>query len=369
MNIAITGSDGFFGKNLRYSLINYKNIDIFCINRKTSNKEFQKILLKSEIIFHFAAVNRSKKKNDFLDSNINFTKRICNFLEKNKKQPKIIYTSTTQVNKNNLYGISKKKSELILKNFSKKNKTELFIFRLPNIFGKWSRPNYNSAVSTFCFNIARGKKIFISKKKKIINLVYIDNVISKFLEIIKNKKYNKKKIYYEIKPIYKTNLQNLVNLIKNFKNNRSKFFIHSQSSSFIKNLYSTYISFLPKNKIIYNLKLNTDTRGTFFEFLKNNESGQISVFTINQNKTRGNHFHHSKVEKFLLLSGSVEFYMKDIASSNSIKIKLDEKKPKVIESIPGWFHNIKNIGKKIAVILLWSNEVFNDRKPDTFYYE
>jgi UDP-2-acetamido-2,6-beta-L-arabino-hexul-4-ose reductase len=370
MNITITGSDGFLGKNLKYSLRNYKNIRLFYINRKTTNKEFEKILIKSEIIFHFAGVNRSTNKNDFLEQNINFTKKICNILEKNKKRPKIIYTSTIQVNASNLYGISKKKSELLLKKFSQKNKSKLFIFRLPNIFGKWSKQNYNSVVSTFCFNVARGKKIIISKKNKIINLVYIDNVISKFLEIIKNKKkYNKKKIYYEISPVYKISLQNLANLIKDFKKNRSKYFINSQSSDLIKNLYSTYISFLPKKKIIYNLKLNTDPRGSFLEFLKTNENGQISVFTIKRNKIRGNHFHHSKVEKFLLLSGSVEFYMKDIASANSITIKLYETEPKVIESIPGWFHNIKNIGKKNAIILLWSNEVFNDRKPDTFYYE
>jgi UDP-2-acetamido-2,6-beta-L-arabino-hexul-4-ose reductase len=369
MNIAITGSDGFLGKNLQYSLCNQNKNKVFCINKSTGEEELKKILTKCEIVFHFAGVNRPKNQKDFFEQNINFTKKICDLLIKHKKKPKIIFASTSHVKNKNLYGSSKLKSEDILKKFFLKNKSNLFIFRLPNVFGKWSKPNYNSAVSTFCFNIAREKKIFISDKNKNIDLVYIDDVIKKFLEIINGKIKNKNKIYYKINSVHKISLGNLVNLIKKFKINRPKLFVENHITNFSSNLYSTYVSFLPKKNFKYRLKSHADNRGEFFEFLKTSNNGQVSIFTIKKNKTRGNHFHHSKVEKFLLLSGKVEFYMSDLGSNNSIKIKLDEKRREVIESIPGWFHNIKNIGKKEAIILLWSNQVFDDKKPDTFFYE
>ena len=369
MNIAITGSDGFLGKNLQYSLYNQKKIKVFCINKRTSEKELEKILIKCEIVCHFAGVNRTKNQNNFFEQNVNFTKKICDILLKHKKKPKIIFTSTTQVKNKNPYGISKIKAEAILKKFFSKNKSNLFIFRLPNIFGKWSKPNYNSVVSTFCYNIARNKKIIISDKKKEINLIYIDDVIKKFLEIINNKIKNKNKIYYTINSVHKITLVNLANLIKKFKNSRPKLFVENYLNNFTSNLYSTYVSFLPKKNFKYRLKSHQDNRGEFFEFLKTRNNGQISIFTIKKNEIRGNHFHHSKVEKFLLLSGKAEFNMRDIASNKSIKVKLDEKKRVVIESIPGWFHNIKNTGEKKAIILLWSNQLFDDKKTDTFFYE
>ena len=368
MDIAITGANGFLGKNLTYRIINKRNIKINKITRETKKEELEKILLKSKIIFHFAGVNRSKNKKSFIKNNVDYTKYICDFLKKNNKKNKVIFTSSTQITNKSDYGKSKKLCEKILVNHAKANKSKVYIFRLPNIFGKWSKPNYNSVVSTFCNNIARNKKVYISNPKKKINLVYVDDLIDNFIEII-DKDVLKNKIFREVFPVKKISLNELFLTISNFEKSRKKYFINDLNNSFNKKLYSTFISFLPKNKFTYPLVAKKDKRGYFVEFLKNENIGQISVFIAKKNVTRGKHFHHTKVEKFLVVKGSAKFYLRNMATNESAEFKLDHKNPKVIESIPGWTHYIKNTGKDDLVVLLWSNEVFNVKKPDTIYHE
>ena len=368
MNIAITGANGFLGKNLTYRLIDKENIKINKITRKTKKKELEKILLKSKIIFHFAGVNRSKNKKNFIKDNVEYTRYICNFLNKSGNKNKIVFASSTQMTNKSDYGKSKKLCEKILLNHSKKNKSKVCIFRLPNIFGKWSKPNYNSVVSTFCNNIARNKKIFISDPKKKINLVYIDDVIDNFIQII-NKNLYKSKIFQKVTPVKNISLKNLFVTISNIEKSRNKYFINDLKDPFEKKLYSTFISFLPKNKFTYSLIAKKDKRGTFIEFLKNENIGQISTFIAKKNVTRGRHFHHTKVEKFLVVKGSAKFNLRNMATNESVEFRLSHKNPKVVESIPGWTHYIKNIGKDDLVVLLWSNEVFNVKKPDTIYHE
>ncbi len=368
MNIAITGANGFLGKNLTYRLIEKENIKVNKITRKTKKQELQKILLKSKIIFHFAAVNRSKNKKTFIRDNVEFTRYICDFLKKNNKKNKLIFTSSTQINNKNDYGKSKKLCEKILVNHAKKNKSRVCIFRLPNIFGKWSKPNYNSVVSTFCNNIARNKKIYISDPKKEVNLVYVDDVIDNFIQII-NKDLIKNKIFREVSPVRKISLNKLFITISNFEKSRKKYFINDLNDPFNKKLYSTFISYLPKNKFTYSLDAKKDKRGSFIEFLKNDNIGQISVFVAKKNVTRGKHFHHTKVEKFLVVKGNAKFKLKNMATKEAVEFKLSHANPKVIESIPGWTHYIKNVGNDDLIVLLWSNEVFNVKKPDTIYHE
>jgi len=368
MNIAITGADGFLGKNLTYRIINKKNLKINKITRKTKKKELEKILLESKIIFNFAGVNRSKNKKNFITDNLDFTKYICNFLEKKNKKNRIVFASSTQVISKSDYGKSKLLCEKILIKHAKVNNSKINIFRLPNIFGKWSKPNYNSVVSTFCHNIARNKKVYIYDPKKKISLVYVDDLMDNFIEII-DKNISKNKIFYEANPVKKISLNELFLTISNFEKNRKKYFISDLNNSFNKKLYSTFISFLPKNKFTYPLVVKKDKRGSFVEFLKNDNIGQISVFVAKKNITRGKHFHHTKVEKFLVVRGSAKFKLKNMANNDSVEFKLNHKNPKVIESIPGWTHYIKNTGKDDLIVLLWSNEIFNVKKPDTIYHE
>tara|TARA_B100000965_G_scaffold360676_1_gene341575 strand:+ start:34 stop:1140 length:1107 start_codon:yes stop_codon:yes gene_type:complete len=365
MNIAITGASGFIGKNLTYNLILEKKNNIFKINRKTSKKKLNLILKKTDILYHFAAANRPKKLKNFKKDNIELTKYICNFLLKNNIKKKIVFSSSSQAKLNNPYGISKKECENILLKYAKLSGSHVYILRLPNIFGKWSKPNYNSVVSTFCYNIARNKKIYISNPKKKVKLLYIDDLIN-ILEKIKNYKNppNEKRIY-NVAPNKIISLKNLSKIISDFNEERKNLSISNVSSKFIKNLYSTFISNLPKNKIAYKLEAKKDTRGSFIEFLKTKNSGQFSLFIAKKNQVRGHHFHHSKVEKFFVIKGKARFVMKNISNNQKINFYLNEKKPKVVESIPGWEHYIKNIGNNDLVVLLWSNEIFDVNKSDT----
>ena len=278
---------------------------------------------------------------------------------------KIFFSSTIQVKKNNKYGKSKKICEKILNNFSTKNKSKVIILRLPNLFGKWSKPNYNSVVSTFCYNASRNKTLNIIDPNYKLNLLYIDDLVDLLIKM-KNQTYVKNKIIEKFKSIKKISVSDLSKLILSFENNRKNFYINNLNKKFVRDLYSTYVSFLPKNKVQYKLKSNVDSRGSFLEFIKTNSNGQFSVFVAKKNQIRGHHFHHSKVEKFLVVSGKGEFYMKDISSKKKMKFLISGNDPTVIESIPGWQHYIKNTGSSNLIVLLWSNEVFNVNKPDTY---
>lgn len=365
MNIAVTGANGFLGKNLIYNLKILKNNKIFEITRKTKKKNIDEILNKTDIIYHFAGVNRPNKKKTFEKDNIELTKYICDYLIKKKLKKKIVFSSSIQVKINNEYGKSKKICENILKNFSNKSKSNVIILRLPNIFGKWSAPNYNSVVSTFCHNVSRGKKINILYPRKEINLLYIDDLIKILISLKKITKV-RFKVIEKFKFVQKISLKKISEIILNFEKKRKNFYIENIDTKFLKNLYSTYISYLPRRKIQYKLKQYNDSRGSFMEFLKTNLNGQFSIFIAKKNKVRGHHFHHSKVEKFLVLKGKAEFVMYDVSSSNKIRFIMNDKNPTVVESIPGHQHYIKNLGTEDLIVLLWSNEVFDVKNPDTY---
>ena len=365
MNIAVTGSDGFIGKNLFFNLITNKKFKIYQIKRNTSKNVVNKILYKSDVICHLAGVNRPSKNKTFKKDNIIFTKYICDYLQKKKLKKKIIFSSSSQVKFNNKYGRSKKICEKTLKSFAKETKSSVHILRLPNIFGKWSKPNYNSVVSTFCHNISRDIKIKISDPNNKVNLLYIDDLMDIFKKII-NSKAKTNYTIHSVAASKTVTLKKLSEKIFDFEIKRKKKLLSNFNSKFEKNLYSTYISFLPKKKIAYKLKAFKDTRGSFTEFLKTSTNGQFSVFVAKKNQIRGHHFHHSKVEKFFVLSGRAQFNMKDVSSNQKIQINLSGNKPTVIESVPGWLHYIKNTGKEDLIVLLWSNEIFDVNKPDTY---
>jgi UDP-2-acetamido-2,6-beta-L-arabino-hexul-4-ose reductase len=235
MNILITGSDGFIGKNLFYKLSEYNKFNILTINKKTSRKRMESNLLNADIIFHLAGINKETLPQYNYENNFNFTNDICCFLKKNKKNTKIIYASTTQVKLNNVYGKSKLKAEKILLNYKKKTNADLIIYRLPNVFGKWSKPSYNSVVSTFCYNISRKKNIIVTEPNKKIKLLYIDDLLDSFLSNIKNKK---KDIFIKIKNTYTLSLLELSKLIKSFYLNEKNYLLTNISNPFIKKIYT-----------------------------------------------------------------------------------------------------------------------------------
>jgi UDP-2-acetamido-2,6-beta-L-arabino-hexul-4-ose reductase len=363
MKVLITGSEGFIGKNLRFFL-KTKNLEVINFNKKSNfKKEFSKIHSEDTII-HLAGENRGKKFFFHLN-NVILTKKICDFLYKKKIKPRIIFISTIHANKNNDYGVTKKKAENILKDFRFKSGSLVNILRLPNVFGKWSKPNYNSVVATFCYNIINKKKIFINPLSKKVNLIYIDDVMEQIYRVLQKKS---SKLYITVNKVYKIQIKNLAKILLNFQKLRTTNNISHLKSSFNKKLYSTFLSFLPHNLITYKLSSNSDGRGNFLEFIKSNNFGQVSIFTINKDKERGNHYHNSKVEKFFLVQGRVKFLFKNIYNGKKFNYLISSNDNRIIETIPGFAHKIMNIGKNKAIFLVWANEIFDKTKLDTYKY-
>jgi len=367
MNILVTGSDGFIAKNLITHLSYNPKYNVLTINKKSSDQDLYQKLINADVIFHLAGVNKEIYPKYIYDNNYSLTKKICLFLKNSNKKTKIIYSSSTQVKLKNDYGNSKLKAERILLNYKKKIGAQVLIYRLPNIFGKWSKPYYNSAVATFCYQVYKKENITISDPNKKISLLYIDDLIFNFLEAIKSN--NNKDTYVKIKNVFWITLSNLVNVIRSF-NKKEKIYLPSNISDLlIKNLYSTYISFFSKKNFSYKLKKFSDKRGYFSEFLKKSDFGQISFFSILPKKIRGNHYHHTKTEKFVVITGKVRFNFINILNKKKFFILADENINLVVNTIPGWAHNVENIGNKVAKVLVWSNEILDKKKPDTIFYK
>ena len=366
--ILITGSNGFIGKNLIINLQEEKIYKLLKFNRGDSFEELKNLIEESDTIVHLAGENRPKDSEDFFRTNLNLTKEIVKIVKKsskkNQKNIPIIFSSSTQVKCENDYGKSKLLAEKELQLFSKEEKSTVNIIRLPGVFGKWSKPNYNSVIATFCNNIAREKSIYIDEPKKILKLVYIDDVIEKIIEKIKDPGIGFN--YISIDKEYNVSLEEIVSILKSFMDINKSLLINDVGIDFKRALYSTFMSFLPKDNFIQKIPKNEDARGVFVEFLKTKTNGQISYFTAYPGITRGSHYHHTKSEKFLVLQGDALFKFRNIINNEVIEIRTTNDNPEIVNSIPGWAHTIKNIGKDQLIVLLWANELFNENKPDTF---
>jgi UDP-2-acetamido-2,6-beta-L-arabino-hexul-4-ose reductase len=287
-------------------------------------------------------------------------------LIKNNKNTPILLSSSTLVLQNNDYGKSKKEAEELLLKYSKQTNAKIYIYRLPNVFGKWSKPNYNTVIATWCYNISRDIEIQINDENSKLNLVYIDDVIKSFQETLKNKN---SAVFIEVEPIYEKTLGEIRDLLESFKNNRNTLVIPNVASGFERALYSTYLSFIPTDKFDYTLDGHQDERGTFYEILKTLDSGQFSLSTTAVGIKRGSHYHHTKNEKFLVVRGEALIEFRHIMTDEKISYKVSDKKMQVVEMIPGYTHNITNIGKEEMVLFLWANENFDHDNPDTYFEE
>ena len=363
--IAIIGSNGFIGKNLLlfFKSSGTKNL-FYEINKNTPREKFIEIIKICDIIINCAGVNRSKSKKNF-ENNY----KICEFIINNLKIPKklkIIHISTTRVNDENLYGITKKKAEKKLRSFKKPN-VFIKIIRCPNVYGKWSKPNYNSVIATFCHNIIRKKKIKLFNENDKISLLYIDDLCKIILDEINRNKKNNNLIKIDKKFITTTTPKLILEKLLLFQKNRHNKFIPEFNDVLTKNLYSTFLTFLPKSKFVYPIKKMTDRRGDFVEFIKSNNFGQVSFIKINSKSIRGNHYHMSKVEKFLLLNGKCKFEFKNMKNkSEKVNFIIDSNKSETVETIPGWLHSLKNLSNYPIYLIIWANEIFDKKKTDTY---
>lgn len=378
MKVLVTGANGFVGKNLVETLKNIqegkdktKDIhidDIYLFDINNTYDELKAYTKECDFIVNLAGINRPKNKDEFYKGNRDFVKLLCDALEENDNKCPIIISSSIQVGRDNEYSKSKKEGEDYVLDFSKKFGNPVYIFRFPNLFGKWCRPNYNSVVATWCYSIANDLEINVSDPNIILKLCYIDDVIDQLIECMKgNAKYNGE--YYDVFPVYEVSLGKLSNIIYSFKESRKTLSIPDQGDPFMKKLYATYLSYLPTDKFSYPLKMNIDDRGSFTEFIKTENYGQISINISKPNIVKGNHWHHTKNEKFLVVSGKGIIRFRKLDSEEMIEYHVSGDKLEVIDIPTGYTHNIENVGKTDLVTVMWANEKFDVHYPDTYFEE
>ena len=371
MKVLITGANGFIGKNLQLHLAERKDVQVVCFTRDDDVAQLPVLLQGVDFVFHLAGVNRPQDPQEFVSGNVDLTQALCQAVgavaDATGKPVPIIYTSSAQAGRDNPYGQSKRGAEEALQAAARSHQLPVHIFRLPNVFGKWCKPNYNSAVATFCHNIARGLPIQINDPAAPVTLVYVDDVIERFVQLMDGADVAVDADgFATVAPQYTTTVGELARLIQVFKDSRDTLMTERVGTGLVRALYSTYVSYLPVELFTYTVPQHADPRGVFVEMLKTPDAGQFSYFTAHPGITRGGHYHHSKTEKFLVIKGQARFKFRHMQTGQLHELVTSGDKAEIVETVPGWTHDITNIGSDEMVVMLWANEVFDRARPDTF---
>ena len=367
MRIAITGADGFIGKNLRVRLHELGLTQVAEITRSTPAHELQQALANADCVFHLAGVNRPQNSTEFTTGNAEFTQTVCNALAAAGCKARVVLASSTQAAQDNPYGRSKAAAESAVRAYSAASGAPVHVFRLPNVFGKWARPNYNSAVATFCHNVANGLPISVNEAAPPLNLVYVDDVVQAFLNCLQAPAQGSTSpdAFDFVAPVYSTTVAEVAATVQGFADSRNTLLTDRVGTGLVRALYSTYISYLPPTAFAYTVPRHADPRGEFVEMLKTPDAGQFSYFTAHPGVTRGEHYHHSKTEKFLVLKGTAHFGFRHILTGETHELVTRGGEAQIVETVPGWTHNISNIGEDEMIVMVWANEVFDRQRPDT----
>lgn len=380
MNILVTGSNGFVGRNLVSQLHNIQSgkvkncglmtegLKVFEYDIDSDPAELDIYCQQANFIFNLAGVNRPKDQTEFMKGNFGFASTLLDTLKKYNNTCPVMISSSTQAALDNPYGESKRAGEQLMFEYAKETGANVLVYRFPNIFGKWCRPNYNSAVATFCHNIANGQDIVVNDPNVLMNLVYIDDVVNELIEALSGNE-NRIENYCEVPIKHSIALGAIVDLLYSFKESRNTLAVPCVKDTFTKKLYSTYLSYLPKDQFGYPLKMNIDGRGSFTEIIRTEDRGQFSVNISKPHITKGNHWHHTKNEKFVVVSGKGVIRFRNMKELNAevIEYFVSGNKIEVIDIPTGYTHNIENLGDVDMVTFMWCNECFDPQHPDTFF--
>lgn len=364
----VTGSRGFLGSNLVVHLRERPGVTVTEFHRGTPPAELPELVAAADVVFHVAGVNRPQDPAEFNAGNVGLTSAVVTAAMAAGRPIPIVLCSSTQAAQENPYGASKRAAEDVVLDYGVSRGAACRVYRLPNVFGKWSRPNYNSAVATFCHNVTRGLPITVHDPATPLRLVYVDDVCREFLTILDQpagKLASRDSMRRTVEPVYETTVGQLADTITGFGASRAARTVDRVGTGLTRALYATYLSFLPPEDFAYGLTRHVDPRGEFAEVVRTADSGQVSYFTAHPGVTRGGHYHHTKNEKFLVLRGRARFRFRDVRTGAEHALEASGAEPRVVETVPGWAHDITNIGSDEMVVMLWANEAFDPANPDT----
>lgn len=363
MKILITGAGGFIGRNLTLRLAELEHT-VLSATRVTSDAELVQMTAQADAVIHLAGANRPDNEVEFDQINDQYTARLCEMLREQGGFIPLIAASTTQISRDNPYGRSKLAAESHFKALADETGMPVNICRLTNVFGKWCRPNYNSVVATFCHNIARDLPITISDPMAQLCLVHVDDVIDSWIDWMAAPGMGAQ--ITSIEPEYCVTLEELVGLLRRYRAVRQTHTVGQTGSGLGRALYATYISYLRTEDFAYPVTRHSDARGVFAEMLRTEQSGQFSFFTAGPGVTRGGHYHHAKTEKFLVLKGRARFRFLNMNTGEIYALETCGDESMIVETVPGWSHDVTNIGEDELICMLWANELFDKNSPDTF---
>jgi UDP-2-acetamido-2,6-beta-L-arabino-hexul-4-ose reductase len=363
VKVLITGSEGFIGSNLGLRLSELGGFETAGFDRDNTLDDLAQLVGWADAIVHLAGVNRPKEASEFAEGNADLTKALCRLIADTGRPIPLVLSSSIQAELDNPYGVSKREAENAAVRLAEQTGNPVSIYRLPGVFGKWCRPNYNSVVATFCHNIANDLPIQINDPTAQLKLVYVDDVIDDFIQRLRSMPAGVS--WPQVAPEYRIALGELAEQIRAFGNCRTTLVSERVGTGLVRALYATYVSYLPPAKFAYGLPAHGDVRGVFVEMLKTQDSGQFSFFTAHPGITRGGHYHHTKTEKFLVIKGKARFGFRHMLTGERFEIFTAGETPQVVETVPGWTHDITNIGADEMIVMLWANEIFDRTRPDT----
>jgi UDP-2-acetamido-2,6-beta-L-arabino-hexul-4-ose reductase len=368
MKVLITGADGFIGKNLRQHLTERPDVEVATFTRADTPEDLPRLVAGTDFVFHLAGVNRPQDPQEFLTGNRDLTIALLRALEEgvHGRRVPVVLASSIHAAHDNPYGASKRAAEQAVAGYAARSNSPAHLFRLPNVFGKWCRPNYNSAVATFCHNIARDLTITIHDPSAELRLVHVDDVVSSFLRLLDDgSAVVDAEGFATVEPVYTATVGEVARLVEGFRGSRDTLMADRAGAGFVRALYSTYLSYLPPGSFSYRVARHGDPRGVFVEMLKTPDCGQFSYFTAHPGVTRGGHYHHAKTEKFLVIQGRARFKFRHVQTNETYELVTTGEEAEIVETVPGWAHDVTNIGDNDLVVMLWANEVFDRSRPDT----
>ena len=366
INVLVTGSNGFVGRNLMSVLGQRPGYTAVGFDVSDDQTLLSDLVLSADVIVHLAGVNRPPRIEDYQQGNARLTEQVIKVLDDGQRITPIILSSSTQAAKENAYGLSKRDAENAVFAYGQRTGAHTYVYRLPNLFGKWCRPNYNSAVATFCHNIARDLPVEINDPTVELDLVYIDDLMNEFVRAIDGCA-SQDGAYCQVPVVHKATVQELVDRIRAFRSIREVLSLPNFKDPLSRKLHSTYLANLPEDAFAYSLKTHTDPRGSFTEFLRTPERGQVSVNISKPGITKGNHWHHTKTEKFLVVSGFATICFRKVGTQDVITYQVSSEKLEVVDIPPGYTHAITNTGVGDLVTIMWVNEAYDPNQPDTWF--